>query len=229
MKNIENQIKQQLENREIPVSENAWDKLSGMIEENPADTLNGTGTIYNQTKKIRLGKWGLYYVAASVVVLISLFVANPFENAEIHENQIVNSEKTVHENSVHENEIIPNEISSEIANIEKETIQYENQMVKPELNSQEKEEFMIGDKGKIAQDSTEKIEISHSPEIKLNLPEIEDPQQIVSNEVPEIKPEPEKRKSKYVDADMLLYSVENNQVISESKDNTRLVIVDFNK
>ncbi len=229
MKKIENQIREQLENREIPVSEDAWDKLSGMMQIG-SRSLSGAET----TKKLQLKKWWLYAAAASVVILISVFIINPFEKVEMREIQIVDSEKTIRQNSIEEHEMIQDEVPAEIATIviEPEPIRPESQKntkVEPEFNSEKIEKIINQSQTEIVRKPVEKTEGSPSPEIKLNLPEIKTPQQIASNEVQEIKPEPEKKKSKYVDAGMLLYSVENNQAISETSDNTKLVIIDFNK
>lgn len=234
MKKIEDQIKQQLENREIPVSENAWDKLSGMIE---GESLTDE-TKAESIRNIHSDRWWLYPAAASVVILISLFVVNPFEKTEIREIQVVNSGKMLRENPVEENEMSSDEASAEIVSTarEPELLKVEERKSGSEINSTGKEKFVVHNKTAIVRDPTEKTKASTAPEIKLNLPQIESPQQIASNEVQDVKPKSENpaadgqvKKSKYVDAGMLLYSVENNQTISESKDNTKLVIIDFNK
>jgi len=234
MKKIEDQIKQQLENREIPVSENAWGKLSGMIE---GESLTDEAKA-ESIRNIHSDRWWLYPAAASVVILISLFVVNPFEKTEIREIQVVNSGETFQEKPVEENEMSSGGVSAEIVNVvtEQKLIKTENQKANPDLKSIKKEETVIQNQTKVAQKEVEKTEVLVSPEIKLNLPQIESPQQIASNEVQDVKPKSENpaadgqvKKSKYVDAGMLLYSVENNQTISESKDNTKLVIIDFNK
>jgi len=232
MKKIENQIRQQLENREIPVTENAWEKLSGMME-NDKRLLSGAEA--KSVKPLRPNYWWMYAAAASVLIFISVLVMNPFEKNETKGIQVVNTEKTVQENPVKGTEFIPDEISDEIANAtEPESIHLENHKIKPELNPEKIEKSVIREKMEIAQNPAEKTEVVPSPEIKLDLPEIEAPQQIASNEVKDIKPENppaggQVKNARYVDAGMLLYSVENNQTISESKDNTKLVIIDFNK
>jgi len=240
MKKIENQIKQQIENREIPVSENAWDKLSAMME-NEDSLLNETKSEKTKTRSINF-KW-MYAIAASVVILISIFVVNPFEKSEMEETRFdklsvttpqsqveTQNEKpnSVKPNSEQENEINSEEIQSEIVEVNPEIISSEKNKIHSKLNSTKKEDFIIDNKTKVAHNQEENIEIS-PPKLDLILPKVEVPQEIASTEIPEEKAAPEKTKSKYVDADMLLYSIENNQNISESKNNSKLVIIDFNK
>ena len=230
MKKIENQIKQQIENREIPVSENAWDKLSEMMENEdslPKETKSGK----TKVRSINF-KW-MYAVAASVVILISIFVVNPFGENEVEKPQIAiesvpneNIENSIPEKLASKNEMILEEISSEI--VKNEIVESEKTKINSKSNSTKKEEFNIENKTEIAQNQEENIEISE-PKLDLILPKVEVPQEIASTEVPQEKPQIEKKKSKYVDADMLLYSIENNQSISESKKNSKLVIIDFNK
>lgn len=124
--------------------------------------------------------------------------------------------------------MISEEIPAEIAEVKNEFIQPENQKIHSKSNSAKKEEFSIQNKMEIVQNPVVEKEIS-KPELNLKLPEPEVPQEIASTGFPETKQQTEKKKNKYVDAGMLLYSVENNQTISESRDNSRLVIIDFNK
>lgn len=232
MKKIEKQIKEQIENREIPVSENAWDKLSAMMENEdslPKETKSENKTLPS------INTWWMYAVAASVVILISIFALNPFEENEIGKPQIAiesvpneNTENSIPEEMEQENEMISEEIQSEIVEVNPEIISSEKSKIHSKFNSTKKEEINIENKTEIAQNQKENIEISE-PKLDLILPKVEVPQEIASTEIQEVKSEPEKKKSKYVDADMLLYSIENNQSISESKDNSKLVIIDFNK
>ena len=246
MKKIENQIKQQMENREIPVSENAWDKLSAMMDNDdslPKETKSG------KTKMRSINFRWMYAVAASVVILISVFVLNPFKENEMEEprfdpprraqqlsvttpqSQVATENEElnlVKPNSEQENEINSEEIQSEIVEVNPEIIQPEKIKIHSKLNSTKKEEFNIENKTEIAHNQKQNTEVSE-PKLDLKLPETEVPQEIASNQIPQEKPKAERKKSKYVDADMLLYSVENNQSISESRNNSKLVIIDFNK
>lgn len=226
MKNIENQIRQQLENREIPVSENSWEKLSAMMDEVP-ETSGRTRAYGN----VQMKGWWMFSAAASVAILISFFALNPFEKKEIPEATVVSSHKNLQQKPVQENETFPDEISTEIADTgaDMESVKPENKKVKTKLNSNQKERIIVQDKMEIAENQVEEPRIPISPEIRMNIPEPQPVQEMTSNKVQETKPKPEKKNGKYVDADMLLYSVENNKAISESKDNTKLVIIDFNK
>src|SRR5690606_23456429 len=105
--NLENNIKNQLENREIPVSENAWEKLSGMMDEKPVE------------RKIK--PWFWMGIAASVAVIVGLFfglnylnqdpkaqIGNPTEIVIQHTN--IQSEEIIS----NETEIVQNESESSI-------------------------------------------------------------------------------------------------------------------
>ena len=133
MKKIENQIKQQMENREIPVSENAWDKLSAMMENEdslPKETKSG------KTKMRSINfKW-MYAVAASVVILISIFVLNPFKENEMEEPRFAiesvpneNTENSIPEKMEQNNEMISEEIQSEIVEVNPEIISSEKNQI----------------------------------------------------------------------------------------------------
>ena len=220
--NTDQQIKSQLAQRNLNPSENSWAKLSQMMDaEKP------------QQKTVRFPKWWKMVVAASVAILVAVWAVNPFGENEIEKPQIAiesvpneNIENSIPEKLKSKNEMILEEISSEI--VKNEITEPEKTKINSKLNSIKKEEFIVENKTEIAQNQEENIKISE-PKLDLILPKVEVPQEIASTDIPEEKPQIEKKKSKYVDADMLLYSIENNQNISESKDNSKLVIIDFNK
>lgn len=205
---IEQHIKSQLQDRNLNPSPDAWERLSQMMgDERP------------QQKTTRFPKWLTLAVAASVVVCISIFLVNFEEKTDdtIH----ITSSKNASEVQIKDNEIIPEEIKA-IETIEK-VYNPETQLVRSDSKSNMKIESSPNSEI-ITQ---EKITENNLIKQELKLPEIQAQEEIVLS--PEPKTESGTKKKKYVDSDMLLYSVENNQAISESNDNTRFVVVDFNK
>src|SRR5690606_30088224 len=211
MKNkIENQIKKQLENREIPVSENAWEKLSGMMNEMPK---------VEKPRKINPRIW--MGIAASFVVLAGLFLLFQLNSKKEIQAEIVKTE-IKNSNPVQETE------NKEIKIVENPEIQNSAEKIKTEIVQTETK---ISPKPKPEIEKTELIETQNEiaemklPEKELiqNLKETEN--QLATNE----NPEKEETKKSYVDAEMLLYSIENNKTINDSKSESKLVIIDFNK
>lgn len=80
--NIEKQIREKLNTREIQPSAQAWDRLDAML------------TVSEQPKKKTLFRW--FYIAASLVglFLAALFINQSKPNTKIEETKIVNSDKT---------------------------------------------------------------------------------------------------------------------------------------
>lgn len=219
--NIEQNIKTQLDERKLNPSENSWDKLSQMLDEEKP-----------QAKTIRFPKWWTIAIAASVVVCISIFVVNAFEQKNENPVQIADTKK------------IPSEISSEKNEIiSEEKIQTESVQINENLNSNEMQMVKSDFKSETKIKSKQNSEIIQTPTIQekpsevdliqqeLKLPQPKKQEEIAVNQEQETKSKPEtKKKTNYTNPDMLLYSVENNQAISEkNKDNSRLVIIDFNK
>lgn len=216
MKNkIENQVKQQLENREIPVSENAWERLSGMMNEMPK---------VEKPRKINPRIW--MGIAASFVVLAGLFLLFQLNSkneiqAEIVKTEIKNSNQTQKIQVPIENEKIQvvENIKSENSNTEKiqtEIVKTETK-ISPKLKPEIEKTELIKTQNEIAEMKLPEKELIQ------NLKETEN--QLATNE----NSEKEETKKSYVDAEMLLYSIENNKTISDSKSESKLVIIDFNK
>src|SRR5690554_4006725 len=101
--NLENNIKNQLENREIPVSENAREKLSEMMDKKPVE------------RKIK--PWFEMGIAASVAIILGLFFGVNYLNQK-QEAQIGNPTEIVIQKTNQPVEVISNEI--EIAQNESE-------------------------------------------------------------------------------------------------------------
>ena len=207
--NLENNIKNQLENREILVSENAWEKLRDMMDEKPVE------------RKIK--PWFWIGVAASVAVIIGLFFGLNYLDPE-SEAQIGNPTQIVIQKTNQPVEVISNEI--EIAQNEVEIeiqpheIQYANHLKQTEILKSSKKEIWVDNSNEIRvveeiiKEYTEpKVELKEEPVMALNTDSISKPT----------------NKTNYVDPEMLLYSVENNQAVQQKNSGSRMVLIDFNK
>ena len=207
--NLENNIKNQLENREILVSENAWEKLRDMMDEKPVE------------RKIK--PWFWIGVAASVSVIIGLFFGLNYLDPE-SEAQIGNPTQIVIQKTNQPVEVISNEI--EIAQNEVEIeiqpheIQYANHLKQTEILKSSKKEIWVDNSNEnqvveeIIKEYTEpKVELKEEPVMALNTDSISKPT----------------NKTNYVDPEMLLYSVENNQAVQQKNSGSRMVLIDFNK
>lgn len=207
--NLENNIKNQLENREISVSENAWEKLRDMMDEKP------------QERKIK--PWFWMGIAASVAVIIGLFFGLNYLDPE-SEAQIGNPTQIVIQKTNQPVEVISNEI--EIAQNEVEIeiqpheIQYANHLKQTEILKSSKKEIWVDNSNEnqvveeIIKEYTEpKVELKEEPVMALNTDSISKPT----------------NKTNYVDPEMLLYSVENNQAVQQKNSGSRMVLINFNK
>lgn len=207
--NLENNIKNQLENREILVSENAWEKLRDMMDEKPVE------------RKIK--PWFWIGVAASVAVIIGLFFGLNYLDPE-SEAQIGNPTQIVIQKTNQPVEVISNEI--EIAQNEVEIeiqpheIQYANHLKQTEILKSSKKEIWVDNSNEnqvveeIIKEYTEpKVELKEEPVMALNTDSISKPT----------------NKTNYVDPEMLLYSVENNQAVQQKNSGSRMVLINFNK
>lgn len=207
--NLENNIKNQLENREIPVSENAWEKLSEMMDKKPVE------------RKIK--PWFEMGFAASVAIILGLFFGVNYLNQK-QEAQIGNPTEIVIQKTNQPVEVISNEI--EIAQNESENaIQLNENNYADHLNPTEnlktpKKEIWLGNSNenqvveeKIKEYTEPKVELKEEPVMALNTDSISKPA----------------KKINYVDPEMLLYSVENNQAVQQKNSGSRMVLIDFNK
>lgn len=203
--NFEKNIKNQLKNREIDVSENAWERLNEMMKDDQS----------TEKKKFKL--WIPMSIASSLALIFGTFWWMNQSDQQIPEQiyqpnivQISNDE--ISNDSVEKSidRIDKNKITEEIA-----TTEFEIQKNKVEIEP-------------ITEEIVANQEVSVETKMELNdsMTFQENPSEWAQVDVSEEK-EVEK---KYVNPEMLLYSIENNQVIQEVQTNrSRMVIVDFNK
>lgn len=212
---FEHIVKNQLEDRELPVSDNAWERLQEMMALPEVST----------KKTPRMKIWLPMSIAASVVLFIGLYlgwnsfstkesptVATQTKNKEIlqtvQEQENISSipvqEDLLADSSVQQKqigtkntEIVPSYAHKNVEFLETEIVS--NSEVNLEFESE---------KASITQILPEpQTELAHQEEIQLE----------------------EKKKANFVDPEMLLYSIENNEAVKQSKSNSRLVLIDFNK
>ena len=221
---IENQIKSQLENREIPVSENAWDRLEAMMEED---------LIVKKDSKPSRKLWLPISIAASVAALIGLYFGWNELNSDVSKEQnTVSIEKERIEKANEPNELESNvlETNSNVEFVENSNSEKTIEKIpsKPESQSEPKTEWVNLEKLN-AKPKFEMEETLFQPEIeKIDAPEKEMKQETVLALHTDSVSSP-KSKPNYVDPEMLLYSIENNQAVQEKNKGSRMVIIDFNK
>lgn len=205
---LEKQIKDQLKNREIQASDNAWERLDAMMDEQP------------KSKSIRLNWKPIGMAASFLLIAAGLWFA--FQNQDAEEVVI----PILVQQNPEIQEVEETQLTEEIQEVKEEvvvqSVQKENAEKQPILTTHSQStEIATIDTSQIEQ------EIKPRPKDRQILPidRIEIPMAgLVEN-----SDEKEKKES-YVDPEMLLYSIENNQSIkSNNQDKTRVVIVDFNK
>ena len=218
--NIENQIKSQLESREVPVSENAWERLEAMLEE------NGGKKSPKSTRKQRV--WvGL---AASVAILIGIVMGWNALNTEIPNDQNwVGTERKLPEIEMKQANIESNPIETKVQIELAENKNSESDKAISNSDNQPKSEAVLVKTEKVkSNDLQVETELEFEEKIIKDEPKLElKPEMVMALKTDSIsKP---KSKPNYVDPEMLLYSIENNQAVQEKNKGSKLVIIDFNK
>lgn len=203
--NLEHNIKTQLENREIPVSENAWDRLQQMMDEPEIASPQKTNK-----------RWIPLSIAASMLLLIGIFwTMSAKVEPNFKENQIVKSTES--------EEVIPEINKTETPEI-----------VQPQKVTKEEKPVLASNSKPVVNERKPKIDDSqHQAQNSLEeektietTPFMDDSPALVTQT--EIKQE-EPQKPNYVDPEMLLYSIENNNAVIQSNSDFRVVIKNFNK
>lgn len=222
--NIEQHIKSQLSERNLNPSENSWDKLSQMMGEEKTEK-----------KTVRFPKWWTFAVAASVIVFVSVVIVNSFEkgtaNIQIVDTEISIPEKPASVEPNKTNDLSPeNNPAGEIAvHSEKKQISQKPEIINPKEKTQIKSETPIKTSITRPENTDNDLLASFSNDSEPKVIENKYPEEVLVAQTKEPETKTEKKKASYVDSNMLLYSVENNQAISETNGNSRLVIIDFNK
>jgi|SRR5690625_4725680 len=204
--NFEKNIKNQLNNREIDVSENAWERLNEMMKDDQS----------TEKKKFKL--WIPMSIAASLALIFGTFGWMNQSDQQI-------PEETFQPNIV---QISNDEISND--SVEKSIDATEKTKISQKIASTT--EFEIQKTEVEIESITEEIVANQEVSVETNM-EFNDSMTFQENpsEWAQVDVSEEKEvEKKYVNPEMLLYSIENNQVIQEVQTNrSKMVIVDFNK
>lgn len=212
--NFEKNIKEQLKDRELPVSENAWEKLSEMMDK---DLVSQKGMGESSFSKRKL--WIPVSIAASVLLVFGLIFMNQKNEEDF---QPINPVEIAVEKPVEFKEL-PVEIEDIQFKIEEKEFQNSNSstsIAKKTIVPEKVIENHNSIENQIPQKEEIKIEQKVNPEV------IESNIELVNNSSTKEKPDV---KANYVDPEMLLYSIEHNQAVKQSNSDSRMVIIDFNK
>lgn len=207
---IEQHIKTQLKDKELPVSEGAWDRLVEQLEVE-------TPTMVSKPKK-----WIPYSIAATVVLLIGW---------KIMQNEtVVKSKPTTVQKEASDFSLV-NEMNQPEQSIMETKVAIPEKVVVDQSTHSHKQkiEKQMGGNIKSMDIANQNVEVVK--EIQIQTQE-KNPKELELNNTPTqlVKSEIEKPEKNYADPQMLLYSIENNSAVKTvKKPNSRLVIVDFNQ
>lgn len=217
--NLENTIKNQLEKRELSVSENAWERLAQMMDEENQPKEEKSLKV----KKMNRNLWISLAIAASLALIVG-FVWN-FNQPSTHQLSRLNR-TPIELNSKDFKFPVPlensNEFRSEVQKIE-EVYYVENRMNSKSPDSSESN--LPKNKTLETPITSEKL-AEQKEDFNLSSPTVDAPVEVVVQS--ENQNEKEKKKN-FVDPEMLLYSIENNEVVKQSGNSGKLVLIDFNK
>ena len=204
--NFEKNIKNQLKNREIDVSENAWERLNEMMKDN------------RSTEKKKFKLWIPMSIAASLALIFGTFWWMNQSNQQIPEETFQSTIVQISNDEI-SNDSVEKSIDAidKIKTSEKIASTTEFEIQKNEVEIEPITEEIV---------ANQEVSVETKMELNDSMTFQENPSEWAQVDVSEEK-EVEK---KYVNPEMLLYSIENNQVIQEVQTNrSKMVIVDFNK
>lgn len=217
--NLENTIKNQLEKRELSVSENAWERLAQMMDEENQPKEEKSLKV----KKMNRNLWISLAIAASLALIVG-FVWN-FNQPSTHQLSRLNR-TPIELNSKDFKFPVPlensNEFRSEVQKIE-EVYYVENRM---NSKSPDSSESNLPKNITLETPITSEKLPEQKEDFNLSSPTVDAPVEVVVQS--ENQNEKEK-KNNFVDPEMLLYSIENNEVVKQSGNAGKLVLIDFNK
>lgn len=217
--NLENTIKNQLEQRELSVSENAWERLAQMMDEENQPKEEKSLKV----KKMNRNLWISLAIAASLALIVG-FVWN-FNQPSTHQLSRLNR-TPIELNSKDFKFPVPlensNEFRSEVQKIE-EVYYVENRM---NSKSPDSSESNLPKNITLETPITSEKLAEQKEDFNLSSPTVDAPVEVVVQS--ENQNEKEKKKN-FVDPEMLLYSIENNEVVKQSGNSGKLVLIDFNK
>ena len=217
--NLENTIKNQLEKRELSVSENAWERLAQMMDEENQPKEEKSLKV----KKMNRNLWISLAIAASLALIVG--VVWNFNQPSTHQLSRLNR-TPIELNSKDFKFPVPlensNEFRSEVQKIE-EVYYVENRM---NSKSPDSSESNLPKNITLETPITSEKLAEQKEDFNLSSPIVDAPVEVVVQS--ENQNEKEKKKN-FVDPEMLLYSIENNEVVKQSGNSGKLVLIDFNK
>lgn len=217
--NLENTIKNQLEKRELSASENAWERLAQMMDEENQPKEEKSLKV----KKMNRNLWISLTIAASLAMIVG-FVWN-FNQSSTHQLSRLNR-TPIELNSKDFKFPVPlensNEFRSEVQKIE-EVYYVENRM---NSKSPDSSESNLPKNITLETPITSEKLAEQKEDFNLSSPTVDALVEVVVQS--ENQNEKEKKKN-FVDPEMLLYSIENNEVVKQSSNSGKLVLIDFNK
>lgn len=221
--NLEKNIKEQIERRKLEVSDNAWDKLTQMMDEKPSSEKGRGGESSFAKRKL----WIPVSVAASILFFFTIYLLNSNENEESIHPANQNTEIVTNQTTVEElNENTTSE-TMEIVETKKEVFIHQ----KTELNTEKTNSKEILVKSEERKVSPKPVELSpileQIIENTMENPKMKEQKTELALQ-PKLDSESNQKKN-YVDPEMLLYSIENNQAVKQNNSDSRMVIIDFNK
>ncbi len=219
MKNnrLDDYIKNQINTKEIKVSESAWNRLESRM-----DFMNEQKTEQNKKAK------NVWWMSAAAILLIGVVGGFLFMNQsnEVEQTELVNyqpkeikAEKTV---------IHTNDTTNSTNNSDKNRVDLKEEVENPKAFVSN-EKVILKEEKAVSEKVHQKIVPTETiKEVKvIDVPEIKTPKTLVKNDSVN---KSKKKNTNYVDPDMLLYSIENKENIKQTNDNNnRLVIYDFNR
>lgn len=217
--NLENTIKNQLEKRELSVSENAWERLAQMMDEENQPKEEKSLKV----KKMNRNLWISLAIAASLALIVG--VVWNFNQPSTHQLSRLNR-TPIELNSKDFKFPVPlensNEFRSEVQKIE-EVYYVENRM---NSKSPDSSESNLPKNITLETPITSEKLAEQKEDFNLSSPTVDAPVEVVVQS--ENQNEKEKKKN-FVDPEMLLYSIENNEAVKQSGNSGKLVLIDFNK
>ncbi len=232
---IDNQIKKQLEERELPVSKDAWDRLSNML-----DNEEGAGV---KSRKII---WWPISAAASIILIIlfvQFFDFSSKNNPSVAIIEDVKNNKNQDNTSTYSNNSV----------VLKQEEPFRKELISKVESKREDVATVVQEVGNKKNKGNDKIEIEQKNIDQRPIPQIERVNDVIAEEkvvieqkpelviptekkdLPKNKPEVKNdtKRTSYVDPNLLLYAKvvpkKNMPKIMEQNTLTKPVLLDFNK
>ncbi|MDD3771102.1 MAG: hypothetical protein PHC38_00440 [Weeksellaceae bacterium] len=202
----ETNLKNQIEKRELKVSPDAWNRLEKMLdeEENP---------IVKKGKKIRIS----LFIAASIALILGFFLF-PLQKQKVENTQLIETIATTNQEI---QTVAPKEIL-----IEEKIVPEEKPVLEKLISTNQKSPELVQKNNDLALlESEDSTFIQTEKEEKSEVLSFSETEIVLQEEIPEKNTQ----ETKFVDPEMLLYSIEHNQSVQQSRSKEGLVYIDLNE